>query len=111
MRIEFSKDVDAFAAYFIDNDFTNVSVSAYDSSGILIEQIVIPMVPEGGVGYHGIDAAGISLAIIEGADGQPLESTFIDDLTFIVSCEADVDGDWSVGITDFLAPLAWRPCE
>jgi hypothetical protein len=82
MRIDFLAPVDAFGFYLIDNDFSDARISAYATSGTLLESLVVPEVGEGGYGYHGIAAAGIAYAIIDGAGGAALDSSFIDDLSF-----------------------------
>lgn len=87
MRIDFASPVIAFGFWVIDNDFTDVRIAAYSAAGALIETLIVPEVAEGGFGYHGIAAPGISYLIIDGQDGVRLDSTFIDDLSFRVAPE------------------------
>jgi hypothetical protein len=82
MRIDFASPVFAFGFWVIDNDLTDVRVAAYSAAGAAIETLIVPAVAEGGFGYHGIAAPGISYLIIDGNDGVQLDSTFIDDLSF-----------------------------
>ena len=82
IRIDFSCPVQAFGLYVIDNDFEEARISAFDSNGKLIESIVVPEVGPNGVAYHGISAPGISYAIIDGNNGQQLDSTFFDDFSY-----------------------------
>ena len=83
MRIDFATPQQAAAMWFIDNDFSDARLRAFDSAGGLLGTTVIAEVPEGGVTYRGlaVGSPAISYLIIDG-DGMPLDSTFIDDVTF-----------------------------
>lgn len=86
LRIDFTKPVIAFGMQIIDNDFSTARLSAFSADGTLLQSVIVPEVAEGGVSYFGIDSsdlgAAIAYAILDGADGGPLDSTFIDDLSF-----------------------------
>ena len=90
MRVDFSIPVEAFGLWIIDNDFSTARISAFNSSGGLIESVVIPAVSEGGKTYRGIAAPGISYFILDGNNNSDLDSTFIDDLSFRPSFNSEV---------------------
>ena len=115
VRFDFSPTTEAFAVYVIDNDFTELRVTAFGTDDNELEQLIIPQSAEGGVSYHGIASPGISYVIIEAADGGALDSTYFDDFTFLEGsgplCLSDIDGSGSVDVTDLLLILAqWGPC-
>ena len=114
MRLDFVVPVTAFGMFFIDNDFSNVRVTAYNEVGDALESVLVLEVGEGGVTYTGLFVTEhLSYVIIDANNGEPLDSTFIDDLSFadVEPCPADLDGDDMVGIGDFLLVLAqWGPC-
>jgi len=89
MRFDFSPPVSAFGMWFIDNDFSDVRLRAFDSTGLLLDMTVIDQVLEGGTTFRGLssDATGIRYIIIDGNPGDPngemLDSTFIDDLYYM----------------------------
>ncbi|MDY7107188.1 MAG: hypothetical protein SYC29_00990 [Planctomycetota bacterium] len=115
VRIDFDPPTDAFAAYVIDNDFTDVRIAAYDADGVLLESIVVPQGEEGCVRYHGIAMPAIGYVIIDGNNDGPLDSTFIDDLSFTGDwpgpCVGDIYEDGEVNTADLLILLGdWGEC-
>lgn len=86
MRIDFDTPVGAVAMWFIDNDFADVRLRAFASDGTLLDSLVVPQVFEGGSTFAGLAAGPSSIAylIIDGPDGAVIDSTFIDDLTYVV---------------------------
>jgi len=83
IRIDFITPVDAFALNIIDNDYSDVRLSAYNKHGYLLGTNIVPKVSEGNSTYIGISIPSISYAIIDAKDGEKMDSTFIDDLTFL----------------------------
>lgn len=85
MRIDFAIPQSAAAMWFIDNDFSTVRLRAYNDDSQLLETVVIPETTEGGITYRGISRliADISYLIIDEAAGGNMDSTFIDDFTFL----------------------------
>lgn len=82
MRIDFITPVNAFGMQVIDNDFTDVRIAAFNSSGTLLETVIAPEVSEGGSAFWGINVPGVSYVIVDGAADGDLNSTFIDDLMY-----------------------------
>ncbi len=82
MRFDFTTPVNAFAMYIIDNDYSDVRISAYNAVGTLLESIIVPHVGEGGTTYRGIAQPNIAYAILDGADGAQMDSTWIDEMRF-----------------------------
>jgi hypothetical protein len=81
IRIDFLPALSAFGFYLIDNDFSDVRVTAYDGSGGFLESVIVPKVTEGGATYVGISYPGISYIIIDGKDGLPIDSLAFDELS------------------------------
>ena len=90
LRVDFISPVDAFGLWIIDNDFSTARISAYDTSGSLLDSVVIPQVGEGGKTYRGLAAPGISYFILDGNNNSDLDSTLIDDLSFRPSLNSEV---------------------
>ena len=90
LRVDFISPVNAFAMWIIDNDFSTARISAYDTSGNLLDSVVIPQVSEGGKTYRGLAAPGISYFILDGNNNSDLDSTLIDDLSYRPSLNSEV---------------------
>jgi len=93
IRIDFINPTDAFAFYLIDNDFSDARISAYNRDGLLLSRFIVPEVDEGGSTYIGISVPKISYAIIDAKDGLKMDSTFIDDFTFIHSKNQNISNE------------------
>ncbi len=92
MRIDFTTPVAAVGMWLIDNDFSDVRLRAFASDGQLLDSTVVPQVVEGGLAFRGlaVGSPSISYVIIDGPNGAIIDSTFIDDVTFVVPAPASV---------------------
>lgn len=85
MRLDFDSPQSTVGFWVIDSDFYDARLRFFDSSGNLLETLIVPEQAEGGAVFRGVSLLSptISYLIIDGSDSGPLGSTFIDDLYFI----------------------------